>query len=451
MASIGNDKNGHRRILFVAQDGKRKTVRLGKCSKRDAESVKLRVEALLSASITGSLDRDTSIWLASITESNRALRSKLEAVGLVEPLVPTPVSVAPTLEEHLADFVKRHSPSVKPGTIAVWRQVIANLNELMPQGIRLDEITVGHAKAFHEALKRKGMEPTTIHKRVGFARQFLNDAIDWEVIDKNPFAKIKTSTPSTKSNVEVPTETIEQLMPTLDPTWRIIVALCRFGGLRCPSEVLSLRWSDVDWERSRLSIPEPKVEHHVGRGVRSCPIFSELRPFLEEAWDHASEGAEFVVDKPAYREAANTGDGWKNANLRTQFLKKLRKAGIAPWNRLFHSMRASRQTELERKFPLHVVCAWLGNTETVAKKNYLLVKESDFELAAADSEQRGTECGTPTPKSGTECGTAQSRTEMHREEATPSKSQVKTKKASVLAGLRGGGQGIRTLNRFPGA
>jgi hypothetical protein len=29
----------------------------------------------------------------------------------------------------------------------------------------------------------------------------------------------------------------------------------------------------IDWEMNRMSIPEPKVEHHEGRGIRSCPIF----------------------------------------------------------------------------------------------------------------------------------------------------------------------------------
>lgn len=46
MASIAHDKNGCRRILFVAPDGKRKTVRLGKASQRMAEGVKYRVEQL---------------------------------------------------------------------------------------------------------------------------------------------------------------------------------------------------------------------------------------------------------------------------------------------------------------------------------------------------------------------------------------------------------------------
>ena len=34
-----------------------------------------------------------------------------------------------------------------------------------------------------------------------------------------------------------------------------------------------------------MSIPEPKVEHHEGRGIRSCPIFPELRPILDEAFE----------------------------------------------------------------------------------------------------------------------------------------------------------------------
>jgi hypothetical protein len=44
VASIAREKNGNRRILFVAPDGKRPTIRLGKVSQRTAESIKYRVE-----------------------------------------------------------------------------------------------------------------------------------------------------------------------------------------------------------------------------------------------------------------------------------------------------------------------------------------------------------------------------------------------------------------------
>ena len=101
---------------------------------------------------------------------------------------------------------------------------------------------------------------------------------------------------------------------------QVILGLSRYGGLRTPSETLSLRWEDIDWEMNRMSIPEPKVEHHEGRGIRSCPIFPELRPILDEAFEIFGDKSEYVVAAPQYRAAANTVMGWKNSNL----LNKLR-------------------------------------------------------------------------------------------------------------------------------
>ena len=75
-----------------------------------------------------------------------------------------------------------------------------------------------------------------------------------------------------------------------------------------------------------MSIPEPKVEHHEGRGIRSCPIFPELRPILDEAFEIFGDKSEYVVAAPQYRAAANTAMGWKNSNLRTEMTRLLRHA-----------------------------------------------------------------------------------------------------------------------------
>ena len=53
-----------------------------------------------------------------------------------------------------------------------------------------------------------------------------------------------------------------------------------------------------------------------------------------------------------------------------------------PWPKLFQNLRASRETELAAEYPLHVVCAWIGNSALTAQKHYLQVTESDFERAA---------------------------------------------------------------------
>src|SRR6478752_2380966 len=82
MASIVNDPNGRRRILFVAPDGSRKTIRLGKCDRKSAEAIARHVEALLASKIGGQpVPRDTAVWLTGIGPK---LRDKLAAVGLVE-------------------------------------------------------------------------------------------------------------------------------------------------------------------------------------------------------------------------------------------------------------------------------------------------------------------------------------------------------------------------------
>lgn len=59
--------------------------------------------------------------------------------------------------------------------------------------------------------------------------------------------------------------------------------------------------------------------------------------------------------------------------------RRLGLATIVPFDA---SERASRQTELQREFPLHVVCSWLGNSPRIAQQSYLLVTEDDFAKAA---------------------------------------------------------------------
>ncbi|MBN2023918.1 MAG: hypothetical protein JW809_14135, partial [Pirellulales bacterium] len=81
MASVGKDPGGRKRILFVAPDGKRKTVRLGKVPLRTAEAVRTKVEALVASQITGLPPEDeVSRWVATLDD---ALADKLAAVGLI--------------------------------------------------------------------------------------------------------------------------------------------------------------------------------------------------------------------------------------------------------------------------------------------------------------------------------------------------------------------------------
>src|SRR5947208_17079031 len=83
MAAIGNDPNGRKRILFMAGDGIRKTIRLGKMDRKNAERFCGRVEKIIAAKISGgALDDETSRWLA---EMDDVMYDRVAAVGLVKP------------------------------------------------------------------------------------------------------------------------------------------------------------------------------------------------------------------------------------------------------------------------------------------------------------------------------------------------------------------------------
>lgn len=71
---------------------------------------------------------------------------------------------------------------------------------------------------------------------------------------------------------------------------------------------------------------------------------------------------------------------WSNAtqNLRTTFRKIIERAGLQPWPKLFQNLRSTRETELSNEFPLHVVTAWIGNSQLVAAQHYLQVTDQHF-------------------------------------------------------------------------
>ncbi len=146
----------------------------------------------------------------------------------------------------------------------------------------------------------------------------------------------------------------------------------------------------MNWERQRFRVVAPKTEHEDG-GERWVPLFPELLPYLEEAFDRAAPGAVHVITR------------WRDSvkNLRTGLLRILRRAGVKPWPRLYQNLRSSRETELCERFPIHVVAEWLGNSPKTALAHYTQTTEEHFRQAAAVTERPETAPDRAPPPRGT--------------------------------------------------
>jgi hypothetical protein len=169
MASLSNDPGGRRRILFIDPDGNRKAIRLGKISKRQAESVKLRIEDLAGAKISGSTPSDeTCRWLASIDDD---LRDKLAAVGLAES------RESATLGKFVQNYIEKRGETIKPGTMQVWRLTQKNLRGFFGDAKRLRDISPGDAEDFRNHLLSSGLGEATTRKRCAVSSQMLRYAM----------------------------------------------------------------------------------------------------------------------------------------------------------------------------------------------------------------------------------------------------------------------------------
>ncbi len=375
MASITREPNGRKTIQFIAPDRRRRSIRLGKYAMRSAETVRVHVEAILSSINSRSpLESKTADWLGEIGED---LHAKLAAVHLVEPRQTTASLAIRTLKGLLVAF-DGDKLKAKESTRVSWGHTRRNLLEFF--GESKDIVTVSEADAdkWAEWLDaEQELSAPTIRKRCGNAKQFFRFAVKKRLIPANPFGGLKSGNLTNRSRDHFVSRDDAQLVLDAcpDAEWRLLFALSRFGGLRCPSEHFALRWADIDWQRSRIRVHSPKTEHHQGGESRLIPIFPELLPYLREAYELAPEGAEYVITR--YRSA--------DKNLRTQLERIIKRAGLEPWPKLFHNLRATRQTELEETFPSHVVCAWIGNSEKVARQHYLQTTEEHFERAVQNT------------------------------------------------------------------
>jgi len=381
MASLTTDPNGHKRIGIDAPDGKRCTIRLGEMPQRTAEDYRDNIAHLLANWNTPHLIAVKVLEWANKLDDK--IYRRIAKTGLLPARDGTGVKTM-TLQGFLDEYFA--TLQVKEGTLIAYGQTKRCLQSYFGDTCDIAAISAKDVAHYHAWLASNDFDghklaKATVSRRMGASRDFFNAAVRWGYIPANPFKGVKVGNQhNEKRKYFVPREVIQKVIDACpDAQWRLIVALARYGGVRVPSELLPLKWVDVDWERSRLTIHSPKTEHHEGQESRLLPIFPELRLYLMAVFEEAEEGSEYVITR--YRQT--------NVNLRTQLIRILKKAGLLPWPKLFHNLRASRETELFNEYPIETACAWIGNTPEVAVTHYINDPDKDAHFRHAIGEVHG--------------------------------------------------------------
>jgi len=202
---------------------------------------------------------------------------------------------------------------------------------------------------------------------------------------KTPTASTPTRRPATKTK-PAPTATAARVFATPADA---VAELERQHGPRSalwtyhnadrePVGVIA-RWNLPNGEKDIRPVAKTPDGWCIGRMPEPRPLYHlpELLPHLCEAFEAAEPGSEHVITR--------CRDG--SVNLRTQLERMIRRAGLQPWPKLFRHLRATRETELAERFPLHVVCVWIGNSPTIAAKHYPQATDEHFAAALVEPQQ----------------------------------------------------------------
>lgn len=252
-------------------------------------------------------------------------------------------------------FAKRYMEYAKTNKRSWLRdeQMLKQLEAFF--GVERDFSEIGAADIEgYKMNRRKQVSGSTVNRELALLKHMFNLAIDWDLyLSANPVRKVKFFQEFNLASRVLSKEEEERLLHHAAPFMQDLIVFGLNTGLRV-GEIFSLRWSDVDMEKSVLNLLAQKT----GK-MRTIPLNSSSLRVLG-AW-----GLNRKNDLVFY----NHGTGEKFVDLKAGFALACKKAGISDvsWHTLRHTF-ASRL--LDRGVDLVTVQQLLGHSTVIVTTRY---------------------------------------------------------------------------------
>lgn len=222
-------------------------------------------------------------------------------------------------EDFADEFYRLHSqPNKKPSAIQSDRILLKNLKSFFA-GRYLYNIGIQLVEEY-KIKRSKEVKPATVNRELACLKCLFNRAIEWGKTEDNPVRKVKLFRENNKRIRYLEKEEIQRLLDNCAPHLKPIAALAVNTGMR-KSEILNLKWIDIDFKRNLLYLIETKNGER-----REIPINETVKETLMKVLKHPHSPYVFCseIGKPY-------------ANVRTSFDTALKRAGIKDFR--FHDLR----------------------------------------------------------------------------------------------------------------
>lgn len=229
------------------------------------------------------------------------------------------------------------------------------------KGKKLFQITPLEIEQFKKVRKEtpvRGGKPrsdVSVNRELEVLRHMLNKAVEWGMLDENPFTRFKQSIFFEERNDRVrflEEDEIRRLLEVSPPYLANLIKAAIFTGLR-KGDLLNLRWSDVNLERGFLVYREQKKREKLGFKYLNSDMIALLM-------DIPKGESEYIFLGP---------DGKPLKDIKRSFHTALRKAGIKDFR--WHDLRHTSASHLlMRGASLKAVQEHLGHTTIAMTQRY---------------------------------------------------------------------------------
>lgn len=195
------------------------------------------------------------------------------------------------------------------------------LSKISPGMIEDFKSTRLHKVAPLKAGHLEEVQTSTVNRDLALLRHLLKRAVDWGYLNQTPFRGISFYREPQRRERILSKDELKRLLTYTSPSLRITTLIGYWSGWR-KSEILNLKWSDLDLQNGFVTVRSSKIGE--SRRIRLHP---ELIRILKEH-PHRLK-SEFVVPNPQ--------TGKRLDNIKSAWNKAIIQAGIKDFR--FHDLR----------------------------------------------------------------------------------------------------------------
>ncbi|MEW6686074.1 MAG: tyrosine-type recombinase/integrase [Candidatus Edwardsbacteria bacterium] len=269
------------------------------------------------------------IWYIDYTYKGKRIRKRIGQSKSVAELTLKDIEVKIAKGKHLGihesqkilfeDFAKQYLEYAKTNKSAnTYRLNITNLRALIPffKEKYLSEIVSQEIERY-KTERLKNVTPASVNRDLACLRHLFNKAIEWGYVSTSPMKGVKQLKEPPGRLRFLSKEEIQRLFAELPYGSKTIVLFALYTGLR-KSEILNLRWSEVDFKNRMIIVEKTKTNER-----RIIPMNQAVYKQLQEISIRRNGD---LVFSDEYRK-----------NLRKNFETALKKVSIEDFR--FHDLR----------------------------------------------------------------------------------------------------------------